>query len=134
MILQLTPYFILVEFRRQVHTGRIYPTRLNSVGESAINDDKLINDDLAMLAQAQIPLTIVNPELTYCCWSVAAKIQWQFVTSRLTLLYQPKLFKLRSALSFNGFHFGAAPMTSKTDQATSDSFSAYCQIAAHTLC
>jgi hypothetical protein len=28
--------------------------------ESAINDDKLINDDLARLAQAQIPLT-------YCC-------------------------------------------------------------------
>jgi hypothetical protein len=39
--------------------------------------------------------------------------------------------------SFNPFHFGfaaAVSMILKTDQATSDSFSAYCQIAVHMLC
>ena len=38
---------------------------------------------------------------------------------------------------FNAFHFGFAavvPMILKTDQATSDSSSAYCQIAVHMLC
>jgi len=38
----------------------------NTYEESPINDDKLINDDLARFVQAQIPLTILNPELTYC--------------------------------------------------------------------
>ena len=42
MILQLTPYFILVEFRRQVHTGRICPARLNSVGSSWYQATKII--------------------------------------------------------------------------------------------
>jgi hypothetical protein len=39
--------------------------------------------------------------------------------------------------SFNPFHFGfaaAVSMILKTDQATSDSFSAYCQIAVHMIC
>jgi hypothetical protein len=38
---------------------------------------------------------------------------------------------------FNAFHFGfgaAVPMILKIDQATSDSFFAYCQIAVHMLC
>ena len=37
---------------------------------------------------------------------------------------------------FNAFHFGFAadPTTLKIDQAISDSFSAYCQIAVHMLC
>jgi hypothetical protein len=56
----------------------------------------------------------------------------------LKLLRKSELYASTRKKSFNAFHFGfaaaAVSMILKTDQATSDSFSAYCQIAVHMIC